>query len=69
MTNISNHDTCGKPVTRKRNRKLGIIIGCQRMTGTLDDLVALLRNGLGAVRTGRDYRVIASEAFETWRLQ
>jgi hypothetical protein len=48
---------------------VGIIIGCHRIRGTVDDLIAIVCNGLGAVRTGRDYRIIASEAFETWRLQ
>jgi hypothetical protein len=69
MSNIANHDPCGKRATRKRIPKVGIIIGCHRIRGTVDDLIAIVCNGLGAVRTGRDYRIIASEAFETWRLQ
>jgi len=69
MTNISNHDTCDKPATRKRNRKLGIIIGCQRVRGTWEHVAMMCRNGLGAVRDGRSVRIIASEAFGTEMLQ
>jgi len=66
---ISNHAVCGKTATRKRNRKLGIIIGCQRMMGTWEHVALMCRNGLGVVRDGRAVRIIASEAYETWRLQ
>ncbi len=66
---ISNHAVCGKPATRKRNQKVGIIVGCQRVLGTWADIAAMCRNGLGAVRDGRSVRIIASEAYETWRLQ
>lgn len=67
MANVANHRVNRNTVKPKST--VGIIIGCQRLNGTVDDLVALIRNGLGAIRTGRDYRIIASEAFETWRLQ
>lgn len=69
MSNIANHDPCGKRATRKRIQKVGIIIGCQRVRGTWEHVALMCRNGLGAVRDGRSVRIIASEAFETWRLQ
>lgn len=65
MDKIANHDVCGKPATVKRNRKLGIIIGCQRVMGTWTDIAAMCRNGQGAIRDGRSVRIIASEAYET----
>ncbi len=69
MRHIPNHEPCGNRATRKLNRKLGIIIGCQRVMGTWTDIAAMCRNGLGAVRDGNSVRIIASEAYETWRLQ
>jgi len=37
--------------------------------GTWEHVALMCRNGLGVVRDGRAVRIIASEAYETWRLQ
>lgn len=55
---------------RRRKASTSIIIGCHRLRdATLADLLGLLRNGMGAVRDGDDYRVFGSEGYETWSLQ
>ena len=69
MADIANHDACGKRATRKRIKKVGIIIGCHRVRGTWKHVAEMCRNGLGAIRDGRSVRIIASEAFGTEMLQ
>ena len=50
MQTLPNQPACGKGATRKRNRKVGIILGCQRMTGTWRDVIAMARNGYAVIR-------------------
>ena len=69
MQTLPNQPACGKGATRKRNRKVGIILGCQRMTGTWRDVIAMARNGYAVIREGRDVRLVWSEAFETGAVQ
>lgn len=69
MKTLPNQAVCGNPATRKRKHRLGIIVGCQRMMGTWEHVALMARNGLGVIRDGRSVRIIASEAYETWRLQ
>ena len=64
MQTIPNQAVCGKVATRKRNRKVGIILGCQRMTGTWSDVCCMARDGQAVIRDGRDVRLVWSEAFE-----
>lgn len=64
MDVLANHLDSGKRATRKRNRKVGIILGCQRMKGTWRDVLTMVPDGYAVIRDGRDVRLVWSEAFE-----
>lgn len=69
QSNLANQPTCDKSATVKRNQKVGIILGCQRLNGNWQDVLAMARNGYAVIRDGADVRLMWSAAFETEVLQ
>lgn len=71
MSNLANHDPCGKTDTEQAENPLCIVIGCQRLRGaTWLDALTIARNGMGYVRlSATTLALIWSDAYEQTVMQ